>query len=99
MAAIHLIPAMFLHHRSEAVWHRWQASNGLLAERKLSAWKIKKAETLEQTPKDRRQGAIRSGKERRKIAIPPPPGSPVRSGRDRRAGDRRSGGRPLADGF
>lgn len=54
-----------------------------------------KAETRpEQTPKERRQGAIRSGKERRKIEIPPAPGSPVRSGRDRRVGDRRGRGRP-----
>jgi len=55
----------------------------------------KKAEkNPEQMPNDRRQGAIRSGQERRKIDVPPPPGSPVRSGLDRRAGDRRSRGRP-----
>jgi hypothetical protein len=55
----------------------------------------KKAETgSEQTPKDRRQGAIRSGEERRKIKIPPP-GSPVRSGLDRRTGDRRTGSLPV----
>jgi hypothetical protein len=56
----------------------------------------KKAETgSEPTPKDRRQGAIRSGEERRKIKIPPPPGSPVRSGLDRRTGDRRTGSLPV----
>ncbi len=53
----------------------------------------KKNETRpEQTSEERRHGAIRSGKERRKINIPPPPGSPVRSGGDRREGDRRSKG-------
>ena len=53
-----------------------------------------KAETSpEQMPNDRRQGAIRSGRERRKIDVPPPPGSPVRSGLDRRTGDRRRGDR------
>lgn len=51
----------------------------------------KTAEARPEHPlKDRRREAIRSGSERRKIAIPPPPGSPVRSGVDRRAGDRRS---------
>ncbi len=53
----------------------------------------KQEETSEQILNDRRRGAIRSGKERRQIEIPPPPGSPVRSGLDRRKGDRR-GGRP-----
>jgi hypothetical protein len=53
------------------------------------------AETgLEEIATDRRQGAIRSGEERRKVNIPPPPGSPVRSGADRRALDRRSKRRP-----
>ena len=52
----------------------------------------KAADNSEQVPNDRRQGAIRSGRERRKIDVPPPPGSPVRSGSDRRAGDRRSRG-------
>jgi hypothetical protein len=52
----------------------------------------KKVEThSEQAPKNRRKGAIRSGEERRKIKIPPPSGSPVRSGLDRRTGDRRTG--------
>ncbi len=46
-------------------------------------------EHSEETPNDRRQGAIRSGEERRKINVPPPPGGPVRSGLDRRIGDRR----------
>lgn len=36
-----------------------------------------------------RKGPLRSGQERRKIKVPPPPGSPVRSGLDRRTGDRR----------
>lgn len=40
---------------------------------------------------DRRQMPVRSGEDRRKINIPPPPGSPVRSGLDRRMGERRSG--------
>ncbi len=48
---------------------------------------------LEEISTDRRQGAIRSGEERRKVNIPPPPGSPVRSGLDRRVRDRRSKGR------
>ncbi|HVP43604.1 MAG TPA: hypothetical protein VMS96_09225 [Terriglobales bacterium] len=48
----------------------------------------------EEMPKERRQGVIRSREERRKVDVPPPPGSPVRSGQDRRAGDRRSRGRP-----
>jgi hypothetical protein len=51
----------------------------------------KKAEKRsELTPKDCRRGADRSGEERRKVKIPPPPGSPVRSRLDRRAGDRRA---------
>lgn len=53
------------------------------------------AETgLEEIATDRRQGAIRSGEERRKVNLPPPPGSPVRSAVDRRVLDRRSKGRP-----
>lgn len=56
---------------------------------------LEKAEgSPEQLADDRRQGAIRSGKERRKIDMPPPPGSPVRCGFDRRAGDRRRRARP-----
>ncbi len=39
---------------------------------------------------DRRQGAIRSGEDRRKVNIPPPQGGPLRSGQDRRQADRRS---------
>ncbi len=39
---------------------------------------------------NRRQGAVRSGEDRRKVNIPPPAGSPLRSGRDRRQRDRRS---------
>lgn len=51
----------------------------------------KTAETRPEHPlKNRRRETIRSGRERREIEIPPPPGSPVRSGMDRRAGDRRS---------
>lgn len=51
----------------------------------------KKVETrFEQPPKDKRQGALRSGEERRKVKIPPPPRSPVRSELDRRAGHRRA---------
>ena len=40
-------------------------------------------------PESTRKGPIRSAEERRKVNIPPPPGSPVRSGLDRRKGDRR----------
>ncbi len=48
------------------------------------------AETgLEEIATDRRQGAIRSGEERRKVNLPPPPRSQVRSGVDRRVLDRR----------
>lgn len=40
---------------------------------------------------DRRHGSVRSGEDRRKVNLPPPPGSPVRSGKDRRQADRRRG--------
>lgn len=36
-----------------------------------------------------RKGPTRSPEDRRKVNIPPPPGSPVRSGLDRRTGERR----------
>ncbi len=71
-----------------------------MAEKRTRAEKVlrqfdrleRKAETdPEQAPNDRREGAIRSGEERRKVNMPPPPGSPVRSGVDRRTGDRRRG--------
>ncbi len=52
------------------------------------------AEGLEEIATDRRQGAIRSGEERRKVNLPPPPRSQVRSGVDRRVLDRRSKGHP-----
>ncbi len=45
---------------------------------------------LELRSRDRRQREARSGEERRKANIPPPPGSPVRCGQDRRQVDRRS---------
>lgn len=48
----------------------------------------------EQVPIERRQGAVRAGEDRRKVQLPPPPGSPVRSGLDRRQRDRRAAGRP-----
>ncbi len=70
-----------------------------MAEKRTKADKVlrqpehleKQEETSEQILSDRRKAAIRSGKERRTIEIPPPPGSPVRSGLDRRKGDRRGG--------
>ena len=40
-------------------------------------------------PQSTRKGPLRSGEERRKINVPPPPGSPARSGKDRRSADRR----------
>lgn len=40
-------------------------------------------------PQGIRQGPVRSTEDRRKVNIPPPPGSPVRSGQDRRQADRR----------
>jgi hypothetical protein len=49
------------------------------------------AEERQRKGRDRRQGPVRNGEDRRKISIPPPPGSPVRSGLDRRGTDRRSG--------
>lgn len=48
----------------------------------------------EHPSKDRRRGAVRSEIERRKLEIPPPLGSLVRTGVDRRAGDRRGGPGP-----
>jgi hypothetical protein len=39
----------------------------------------------DQTPQSTRKGPVRSGEERRKVNIPPPPGSPARSGKDRRS--------------
>jgi len=36
----------------------------------------------------------RSGEDRRKVNIPPAPGSPVRSGKDRRQPDQRGGTEP-----
>ncbi len=44
----------------------------------------------EEIASERRQGALRSGEDRRKINLPAAPGSPVRSGVDRRTVDRRS---------
>ena len=41
------------------------------------------------TPDERRLGLSRSGEDRRKVNIPAPPGSPVRSGLDRRTAERR----------
>ncbi len=50
----------------------------------------RKAEArLDLHAEDRRIGPIRSGKDRRNINIAVPPGSPVRSGLDRRVHDRR----------
>lgn len=47
------------------------------------------AEARPSTPEERRLELRRSGEDLRKVNIPPPPGSPVRSGLDRRAGERR----------
>jgi hypothetical protein len=47
-----------------------------------------------QPSEERRQGPTRSGEDRRKVNIPPPPGSPVRTGTDRRKNDRRGNEQP-----
>jgi hypothetical protein len=69
-------------------------TKGDKAQRRADALQEKAETRSELTPKDRRQGAIRSGEDRRKINIPPPQGSPVRSGLDRRKGDRRTSSPP-----
>ncbi len=45
---------------------------------------------VERRQTDRRQGAIRSGQERRRAETPVPTGV-IRAGQDRRQGDRRTG--------
>ena len=50
------------------------------------------AASAERRQGDRRKAPIRTGKDRRDPAIPPPPGT-TRSGKERRQGDRRKGDR------
>ena len=101
MRPFFLLPLERLDLREPLRRDRGERSLRAMSEKRTKADKVlrqpdhlqKQEETSKQMLNERRQAAIRSGKERRAIDIPPPAGSPVRSGLDRRKEDRRGSGR------